>query len=276
MELLCRAPDDLDIEAVSREFFELGYARLGPCASPAILEALRARLDEIMLGGVDHHPFFYQHDSANGDYEDLPRGEGWQGPSRDYRKIEKLERDPVFWAWLNNPLFARLAHSLVGPEISLCRALVFTKSAAGGTHLPWHQDGGLFWGLDRAPFLQVWTALDDAPVEAGCVEVIPGTHRGGLTRPFGGLVTADRVAPVIVHTPVIALPAVAGEVILIHNLLWHRSGRNTTGKPRRGFSACLMDAATRCLRKRGAPRQFRRVFAPEVVLAGAGKTQVSN
>ena len=41
------------------------------------------------------------------------------------------------------------------------------KGADGGTELPWHQDGGSFWGLDRDPELQIWTALDDAPVEAG-------------------------------------------------------------------------------------------------------------
>ncbi len=60
--------------------------------------------------------------------------------------------------------------------------------------LPWHQDGGRFWGLDRDPILQIWTALDDAPVAAGCVEVLPGSHRDGLATPLGGLVPAPLAA----------------------------------------------------------------------------------
>ena len=35
---------------------------------------------------------FFQHDSDTGRYEDLRYGEGYVGPSLDYRKLEKLER----------------------------------------------------------------------------------------------------------------------------------------------------------------------------------------
>jgi ectoine hydroxylase-related dioxygenase (phytanoyl-CoA dioxygenase family) len=63
------------------------------------------------------------------------------------------------------------------------------------------------------------------------------------------------------HAPeALALPAKAGEVLLIHNYLWHRSGVNQTGKPRRAFTVCYMDARTRCRRTRRAPREFVRVF----------------
>jgi ectoine hydroxylase-related dioxygenase (phytanoyl-CoA dioxygenase family) len=58
----------------------------------------------------------------------------------------------------------------------------------------------------------------------------------------------------------VSLPARAGEVLLIHNYLWHRSGRNLSGRTRRAFTATYMPAATRCLRKRTAPRTFVRVF----------------
>ena len=87
-----------------------------------------------------------------------------------------------------------------------------TKSAKGGTHLPWHQDGGVFWGLDRDPELQIWTALDDAPVEAGCVEVFAGSHRAGLATPLGGVVPKEIVerGRGCMRDP-IPIPARAGE-----------------------------------------------------------------
>jgi phytanoyl-CoA hydroxylase len=60
----------------------------------------------------------------------------------------------------------------------------------------------------------------------------------------------------------VALPVRAGESLLLHNLVWHRSGRTRTGRRRLGFSACYLPEATRCMRKRKAPREFFPVFAP--------------
>jgi hypothetical protein len=239
---------------------EHGWARLGRVASDVELEALRARADDIMLGRVVHEGLFFQHDSPTGRYVDLRFGEGWVGPSDGYRKIEKLERDPVFRAWLENPVFERVVRAVVGGDVAIYRSTLFGKSARGGTDLPWHQDGGSFWGLDRAPELQIWTALDDAPVEAGCVEVVDGSHRAGLATELGGTIPADAVARAGVEERTLALPAKAGEVLLIHNHLWHRSGNNTSGRPRRAFTVSYMPASTRCTRKRRAPREFVRVF----------------
>ena len=49
---------------------------------------------------------FFQLDASTGKYEDAPIGLGWQGPSLAYRKLEKLEKDPRFCAWLSR-LFRR-------------------------------------------------------------------------------------------------------------------------------------------------------------------------
>ena len=244
---------------------EHGWARLGRVASDDDLAALRARADDIMHGRVVHEGLFFQHDAETGRYEDLEFGRGWVGPSDAYRKIEKLERDPVFRAWLENPVFERVVRAVVGDAVALYRATLFSKSRRGGTELPWHQDGGSFWGLDRDPELQVWTALDDCPVEAGCVEVVDGSHRGGLATPLGGTIPADVVARAGADERRLPLPAAAGEVLLIHNHLWHRSGTNGTGRPRRAFTVAFMSASTRCMRKRKPgsgkqPREFVRVF----------------
>ena len=56
------------------------------------------------------------------------------------------------------------------------------------------------------------------------------------------------------------LPAVAGEVVLVHNHVWHRSARTQTGRPRRALSVCYMDGQTTCRRKKRDPRSFVRVF----------------
>jgi hypothetical protein len=238
-----------------------GWARLGVVVAPEALAALRRRADALMLGEVVRPGLFFQRDSPTGRYDDLVRGRGFEGPSLAYRKLEKLELDPLFAEYLANPLFGRVARAVIGPEVALCRAVLFTKAAGGGTELPWHQDGGSFWGLTRDPELQLWTALDDAPVESGCVELVPGTHRGGLATRLGGVIPDEVVRASGNLARAVLAPARAGEVLLLHNHLWHRSGLNSTGAPRRALTVCLMDAAIRCVRKR-SPRQFRRLFGP--------------
>ena len=233
---------------------------LGPCATAAARAALIARVDALMDGAAPRDGMFFQHDAPTGAYDDLPVGRGWIGPSRAYRKIEGVERDPVVRAWIENSLFARVARATIGAEVVLGRAVVWTKAAAGatpgGTELPWHQDGGNFWGLSAQPTVTLWTALDDAPIASGCVELIPGSHHGGLATPAGGTIPAALTDA----RPAVTVPAAAGDVVLLHNLVWHRSRRNHTAQPRRALSIVLMPASTRCTRTRRAPRQFVRLY----------------
>jgi phytanoyl-CoA hydroxylase len=252
---------DLDLTSALAHYAEHGWARLGRIASEETLAGLRARADAIMLGQVTYPGLFFQIDAPTGNYDDLTYGKGYEGPSLTYRKVEKLEQDPLYRAWLENPLFGRIARSVIGPHgIAIYRAVLFAKGAQGGSRLPWHQDAGIFWGLDRDPCLQIWTALDEVPVESGAVEVIDRSHAYGLATPLGGVVPEEIVRARGAEADALALPARAGEVLLIHNYLWHRSGVNTTGRPRRAFTVCYLDARTKCRRKKREPRRFVRVF----------------
>jgi hypothetical protein len=249
-----------DLGEVLAHFDAHGYARLGRVMDDDSLAGLRERADEIMLGKVSLPGLFFQLDTETGSYNDLVFGRGYEGPSLNYRKIEKLEKDDRFRSWIVNPIFERVARALIPGPIAIYRAVLMTKGSGGGTVLPWHQDGGLFWGLDRDPILQIWTALDDAPLDAGCVEVLPASHKDGLATPLGGVIPEPHVRGRRAEENRVPLPAVAGEAILLHNHLWHRSLTNRTGKPRRAFSICYMSATTKCTRKKRAPRDFVRVF----------------
>jgi len=245
--------------SVIDDFFRDGYARLGRRFDEPYLRKLRGRADDLMLGRVVHEGMFFQHDSPTGRYEDLVYGKGYVGPSLSYRKLERLELDPLFRAHIEHPVFARVVGQLIPGAASIYRASLFNKAADGGMRLPWHQDGGRFWGVEPAPFVQMWTALDDCGPDAGCLVVVPGSHKAGLASPEGGVVQESSLAACPVEP--VALPAVAGEVMLVHNHLWHCAPANRSGHPRRTLSVCYMTADTRCLRKRGTPRQFVRVFA---------------
>ncbi|APR85260.1 Phytanoyl-CoA dioxygenase [Minicystis rosea] len=251
---------DMDLEGPLAAYAAEGFARLGPVIDEPALVLLRARADDLMLGRVTYPGLFFQHDTATGRYDDLEFGKGWQGPSLNYRKLEKLEKDPLFLALIQASIFRRVARAVIGEAVSVYRAVLFNKAASGGTVLPFHQDGGRFWGLDRDPVLQIWVALDDAPIDAGCVEFFPKSHLGGLATPLGGIVPAAQVEAQGADTRTVPVPAKAGEALLIHNMVWHRSGVNRTSAPRRAFTVCYLSADTRCLRTKRAPRVFPRVF----------------
>ncbi|MGQ0504951.1 MAG: phytanoyl-CoA dioxygenase family protein [Myxococcaceae bacterium] len=254
----------IDLSGPLAHYAEHGYARLGRVLSDEGLTLLRERAEDLMLARVTYPGMFFQMDAETGRYEDAPIGLGWQGPSLAYRKMEKLEMDERFHRWLSNPLFERIARARIADDVALYRAILFNKGLPGGSNIPFHQDGGRLWGLSQDPELQIWTALDDAPVDGGCLEVVPGSHKGGLVTALGGVIPADRVAEKNAEAHVVPLPAVAGEAILVHNYVWHRSGRSRPGHRRMGLSICYMSGQTRCLRRKRAPRQFFKVFARAV------------
>src|SRR4051812_27343999 len=244
------APDE-------KQFWEEnGYLRLGQVASDAELAALQERIDAIMLGKVAYPGMFFQMDSQTGEYGDL-RGKGWEGPSLAYRKIQDLEQDPLFLGYMRHPRFRELTRELVGESVSVFRAMFMNKPARRGTVLPYHQDGGTQWGLDRERFVTVWTALDDAAIANGCMQVIPGSHRLGLLSDRGHTITPEQEARYCRDEDSLYLEARAGEAFLLHNYLLHRSGVNRIERPRRAFSVVYMDGATRRLKDGGT---FPQVF----------------
>jgi phytanoyl-CoA hydroxylase len=251
----------INVAAAIETWRHQGFAKLGRVVDDVMLHRLRARALELMLGQVTWPGLFFQMDSSTGDYRDAPLGLGWQGPSLNYRKLEKLELDDEFRELIRHPALEPLVRVLIPGRVTLYRAIIFNKAAGGGSEIPWHQDAGKLWGLSRDPEVQVWTALDDAPETGGCLEVVPGSHRWGLSTPLGGVVPDDVVRRQAVDATLVRLPVEAGESVLLHNLVWHRSGKTSTGQRRLGFSACYLSGDVRCVRQKRTPRVFFEAFA---------------
>jgi ectoine hydroxylase-related dioxygenase (phytanoyl-CoA dioxygenase family) len=172
---------------------------------------------------------------------------GHKGPTLNYRKIQDLEHDPIFLAYMQRPIFREICSRVYGEAtpITAYRAMFMNKPARKGTFLPWHQDR---WPhLDRDPLITVWTALDPATSANGCMQVIPGSHTIGIVNPshMSSFLTKEQAADVCARMPIEYLELEAGEVALLHNWLLHASDVNRTDIPRRAFSVCYMDARTR-------------------------------
>lgn len=238
-----------------------GSLHLGQVLSDADLAALQGRIDEIMLGTaqVPYDRMLMQLDSASGKYDDVgEQSNGFKGATLSYRKIQDLELDPLYMAYVQRPLFREICEHVYGrgTAIASFRAMFMNKPARQGTFLPWHQDR---WSnLDRDPLITIWTALDPATVENGCVQVVPGTHKAGVMNPAhgSGFLTPEQTAERTASGNIKFLELKAGEAVLLHNWLLHSSDVNKTDHPRRAFSVCYMDARTRTTSGAG----FRVVF----------------
>jgi hypothetical protein len=210
------------------------------------VSALAARVDDLALGRVQNPAVLFQLDTG-GAYDQLPGAVAvLPDPTLAYRKVQGLEHDDLFGQVLRLPVVREVCERMYGRHagVSIFRAMVMNKPAGQGTVLPWHQDAGDVWGLDRDPLVTLWLALDDATPENGCMEVVPGSHRLGLLTPHGSTVPPELAE---IHCPrdaVRHITARAGELILLHNWSIHRSGVNPTAQPRRAFTTCLMDART--------------------------------
>jgi hypothetical protein len=229
------------------QYFRQGFLHLGQLVDAEELQRLRDRVDDLALGRVTNPDVQVQLDTG-GRYEDLPDVMAQPAAGTlSYRKVQGLETDELFRSVLRTPVLAEVAAHHYGrhTSASLFRAMVMNKPAAQGTVLPWHQDGGDVWALDRDPLITIWMALDDATAANGCVEVIPGSHRLGLVSAQGSTLSdqdAQRFCP---QDQVLPLEVPAGHAVLMHNWLIHRSGVNPTPMPRRAFTACYLDSRTR-------------------------------
>jgi hypothetical protein len=210
------------------DFTRRGFLHLGQVLTVEEIEALQKRADDLAMGNVRNPDVQMQLDTG-GDYEKLPAVVShFQEGTRFYRKIQGLENDPLFLRLIQSPVFLEVCAKMYGSHagVSIFRAMIMNKPAGQGTNLPWHQDGGNVWALDRDPLVTIWVALDPATQANGCMECIPGSHQLGLLSQFGSTVSDENVKrhcpPVRVHP----LEVKPGNAVLIHNWLIHRSDLN--------------------------------------------------
>lgn len=222
-----------------------GYLKLGKVMPDIELKALSQRIDDIMLGKaeLDYKRIMMQREAGEG-YEQSEQTKGFKGPSLNYRKIEQLEYDSLFLAYIQHPLFRDICAKVYGTNkrISCFRAMFMNKPAKNGSVLPYHQDR--WQDLDRDPQITVWTAIDPATVKNGCVKIFPGTHRQLINPKHpAGFLTGEQEKELMKQEPV-KLVLEPGEVVLLHNWTVHGSDGNLSEYARRAFSVCYMETET--------------------------------
>lgn len=229
------------------QFSRDGFLHLGQVLDGDAIDRLTARADDLAHGRIVNSAVQMQLDTG-GTYDSLPEAvDSFEQGTRLYRKIQGLEFDETFSPLVRSPLFFEVCARMYGPQtpISIFRAMVMNKPAGLGTLLPWHQDGGDVWALDREPLVTIWIALDPATLRNGCMQAVRGSHRLGLLSQYGATVSEDDVAAHVRDEDIVSLEVPAGHAVLMHNWLVHRSGVNPSTVPRRAVTICYLDGRTR-------------------------------
>jgi ectoine hydroxylase-related dioxygenase (phytanoyl-CoA dioxygenase family) len=141
-----------------------------------------------------------------------------------------IEQHPTFREMAGDQTVVDLAELALGYEPLYYRAISTLKHPSVGSAFPWHQDFA-YWGKGRPDMIGIWIALHDATTENGCLEIIPKSHRWGVlpyeeNNPGNPILSDEQEAG--------RIPAEvkAGDALLFHALLVHRSSPNQSEKER--------------------------------------------
>ncbi len=92
-----------------------------------------------------------------------------------------LDGESVWLEWAGHPDFLDMIEQVIGPDILLRGTTIFGKPAGTGQVIPWHQ-GAPHWPISPPATTSIWIALDACTPENGCLQYIPGSHRGSAGR----------------------------------------------------------------------------------------------
>lgn len=169
-------------------------------------------------------------------------------PTQNIKADTPMWVGPAVFNLLHNPGLLDAVESLIGPEIYSNpvqhirlklpedRAVrdVNGKILDGVT--AWHQDNGVVLPeADETNMLTIWFPLWDAPVESGCLQVMPRSKERGLRDhcPLpGGLSIPQKLLELGHATPV---PLQQGDALFMHRLTCHASLPNRSKNVRWSF-----------------------------------------
>ena len=184
------------------------------------------------------------------------------GPER-FRKVSELcrrHRD-VWDEFVAAPRAIALNRELVGDNVRQWFNAVFTKPAQVGESTPWHQDIGLWTQTAERRHLRplfrdalsFWVALDPATRENGCLQVVPGSHRGPVIdhAKYPNAVHVELPRESTRDLTVEHIELEPGDAIVWHAHLWHYSPANRSDRNRWAMAMVTLGDAE--ARRAGTP-----------------------
>jgi non-heme Fe2+,alpha-ketoglutarate-dependent halogenase len=153
---------------------------------------------------------------------------------------------------VHHPAILDAVEDVIGPDIRLFHLSLWPKNAGDPAYVSWHQDATYF-GLEPPLQVTAWVALTDASIEAGCMEVIPGSHKLGQlhhaehSEATNNLLSRGQTITVeFDKSRTEFMPLRAGQLSLHHTHLAHNSRPNLSADRRIGLGLSFIPTSVRC------------------------------
>lgn len=249
----------------ANDFERQGFLVLPGFVPAAACEALKARAEQLVAGfAPETISVFTTHEQTrtsdayflgSGDQIRFFFEEGAFRPDGTLRQAKELsinklghalhDLDPLFDGFSRTPALAALATELGMKRPLLLQSMYIFKQPHIGGEVNSHQDSTFLY-TEPPTCLGFWFALEDATLENGCLWALPGGHRLGLKKRFVRAPGGGTAFQVLDSTPLpeegfVPLEVKKGTLVVLHGLLPHRSGANTSPRSRHAYSLHLID-----------------------------------
>ncbi len=220
----------LELDEDQRQFFDdngylSGIKLLEPAQCNQLLESLQTLMEP---------------DSVNNElWHEIHLNESGDPDAILFHALGAWRIDPHFHDLLWNPSFVSVAEQLLQSPVRFWHDQLFCKPAKHGGNVSWHQDYSYWTRTTPMQHLTCWIALEDANLENGCIQYIPGSHHWDLL-PITGLAgdmaaireTLSETQWKRLQNPV-AIELKQGYASFHHPLLVHGSARNVSDRSRK-------------------------------------------
>lgn len=235
--------------------------------------------DAFDLRGVIKNELLKPEPSGRPDVDPMdPMGDTPEARAMRFRKLGNFcLESPLIWnAFHTGEHMLSMARYFLGDDIIVKFNSVFVKPAKTGSATPWHQDNGLWRDGETDPF-NAWMALDPATRENGCMQFIPGSHKGEIVPhvmyedSIHGELPRDLVKARIAQCGTEHIELGPGDVVCWHSSLWHYSPPNPSPNSRIAIAGVWTNpkinaGRVRPLHRWGMKNRARcTAFPPEVV-----------
>jgi hypothetical protein len=207
-----------------------GFLTAPSVFTPEELQLMRDASDKVLALCASDPEKYSKRIEWERDHVDVDRRDGME---RVIRKLEPVsDIAPMFHHYSQHPGIVDPLKQIFGDEVSLFEDKLNLK-LPGGSPYPWHQDWACCWRAHTDELITCFIYLDDADESMGCLQVIPGSHRGKPILPFKAGSRFEIDPESFDAKGAVPVPLKAGGMIYFDPYLLHFSDYNTTNNPRR-------------------------------------------
>ena len=188
--------------------------------------------------------------------------------NREIEAFEKASGQPIdfpyksrchqIFSWadtlVHHPKILDAVEDIIGSDILCYHATLWIKPPQSNSFVRWHQDGTYFF-LEPAVHVTAWVALTIADDDAGCMQVIPGSHKNEFlehnddSNPDNLIPRGQGLAINVNTEHAVSMPLQAGQMSLHHTKLFHASFNNKRDTRRIGFGISYIPTSTKDIGK---------------------------